>query len=162
MLEQALLAMLSNNPSPALVERVQRIAPLVVLVATEEGVSPLLLSAVIAKESSFRPRARGKAGEVGLSQLKPDGLAMYYCKGLRAHRLLDNIRCGARLLALAKERCGGCPRRWLSAYNGRKCGESIYSRRVMRLYDRGLSSLLGGLANPGVDAPPNLYRFTSR
>ena len=60
------------------------------------GISPALLSALIACESRFRPRAVSKAGAMGLGQLMPATAAGLGVKD--AFNPLENIAAAARLL----------------------------------------------------------------
>lgn len=65
-------------------------------VATEEGVEPALLEALVSVESNFNPRARSAAGAQGLTQLMP-GTA----RALGVHDPFDpaqNLRGGAKYL----------------------------------------------------------------
>lgn len=41
-------------------------------VAYDMGEDPLLLQAIAKVESSFNPKARGKIGEIGLFQIRPE------------------------------------------------------------------------------------------
>ena len=47
--------------------------------STKYGVSSAVIAAVIAQESSFKVRAKGSAGEIGLMQIKPS-TAKWVCK----------------------------------------------------------------------------------
>ena len=101
---------------------------------------PELLLAVAEVESRFNPRARGKAGEIGVWQLHP---RMPWTRRAQRHCAADPGNCiehhamaAAFVLAEGKHRC----RRWhgaLRSYNekGGPCsGTSGYSRRVMRKF----------------------------
>lgn len=52
-----------------LVWREQSQDPVILAAATRYGVDPALVKAVVWRESKFNPRARGKAGEIGLMQV---------------------------------------------------------------------------------------------
>lgn len=101
----------------------------------ETAVPVELLVAVAFAESAFDPSAVSLGGDEGLMQVNPRGMGSVLCRKLmpRIRNLENNIRCGARILAHARARCGGPPLRWLSAFNGRRCGPSVYSRRVLAL-----------------------------
>ncbi len=60
---------LSRAGSGSLTSRRQRYDNLILEAATRNHVPPLLVKAVIARESSFNPYARGAAGEIGLMQI---------------------------------------------------------------------------------------------
>lgn len=79
-----------------------------------------LVALVVRAESSFRPHVRGRAGEVGLMQIKLDGPASKMCVDLLEdlEEPVANLRCGIRILLRAQRMCGGPPARWLAAYNG--------------------------------------------
>lgn len=53
----------------AVVRQVHRYDELILLTSRKHGVDPRLISAVIWKESRFRPHAVGEAGEIGLMQV---------------------------------------------------------------------------------------------
>jgi len=77
--------------------------------ASEHGVPVALARAVVRIESNFRPDARGRAGEIGLMQIKPSTARMMgYSGGARG--LYDpetNIRWGMKYLAAAHKLGGG-------------------------------------------------------
>jgi len=56
-------------------EQAETIAAALLRSSIQNGVDPRLVVAVIACESSFRPDAVGKKGEIGLGQLKPETAA---------------------------------------------------------------------------------------
>ena len=76
--------------------------------ARAAGVPVALALAVVRHESSFNPRARGRAGEIGLMQLKcQTARGMGYrgaCGGL--YNVATNLRYGMRYLKLALRRGG--------------------------------------------------------
>jgi soluble lytic murein transglycosylase-like protein len=75
--------------------------------------------AVVRVESNYNPRARGRAGEVGLMQIKPStARAMGYSGSIKA--LYDpetNLRWGMKYLAGAYERAGGTTCGTILRYN---------------------------------------------
>jgi hypothetical protein len=104
----------------------------------EEG-DALLVAAVMARESGFKRDVVGHHGEGGLMQIKPDGMALRFCRGLDLHKPRDNVRCGVRLLHAAHDKCGGGPERWLRSYNSPwNCGASEYTAKVLATLRRAL------------------------
>nr|WP_246658569.1 transglycosylase SLT domain-containing protein [Mesorhizobium sp. J18] len=73
--------------------------------AAEYGVSAALAHAVIRIESNYRVNARGRAGEIGLMQIKPSTARMLgysgSIKGLYAPEI--NIKYGMKYLGMAQE-----------------------------------------------------------
>jgi soluble lytic murein transglycosylase len=74
---------------------------------------PALIKAVIWQESRFNARARGKAGEIGLMQIREDAAFEWAdaekMRGFAHHRILDpeaNILCGTFYLAKVIKRYG--------------------------------------------------------
>jgi hypothetical protein len=112
----------------------------------DHGIDPFVLAAMAFRESGFDPFATGAAGEVGLVQLHPRGIG-------RGVRFIQNERyrercrrevgacqqevvaVGAAHFADAIANCGGV-RDALGYYNRGVCGETDYSRRVLRERDR--------------------------
>jgi soluble lytic murein transglycosylase-like protein len=77
--------------------------------AAKHGVPVALARAVVRIESNFRPNARGRAGEIGLMQIKPATARMMGYSG-SAKGLYDpetNIRWGMKYLAKAHALGGG-------------------------------------------------------
>lgn len=134
------LAMLELVGSPAhgpLPARAARLAPAILREASRASLDPVLLAAIALVESDWRTDVHGAAGEIGAFQVKPDGLALYLCRGMVVSRIDDNARCAARLLEAARRRCGGSPGNWLGLYNGaRHCGGSSYGSRVLAIRRR--------------------------
>lgn len=81
-----------------------KFASIVAKYAAETGVPPALAHAVIRVESNYRPNVTGRAGEVGLMQIKPATARMMGYSG-SAKGLYDpetNIRFGMKYLAKAQ------------------------------------------------------------
>jgi len=108
-------------------------------------VPPALVKAVIRRESAFNPRARSRAGAIGLMQLMPFNARKV---GLRDSELWDperNILGGTRLLAALLRYYNGDMVAALAAYNAKprnpfaplpKNGETPeYVTMVLRYYD---------------------------
>jgi soluble lytic murein transglycosylase-like protein len=77
--------------------------------ATANGVPVNLARAVIRIESNFRANARGRAGEVGLMQIKPStARAMGYSGSVKGlYNPETNIKYGMKYLGLAQKLGGG-------------------------------------------------------
>jgi soluble lytic murein transglycosylase-like protein len=89
--------------------------------AERYGVDPEVYNRLIAKESGWDPKARGKAGELGLSQIMLETGAK---PGLGVTPIQDradpveNLRFGAEYLGALIEEFGGDYTKALQAYNG--------------------------------------------
>jgi len=93
--------------------------------AKEFGVDPAMLRALVRQESVFEPRARSRAGALGLTQLMPATAKSLSRSVLRARYrvafLYDpgvNARLGAAYFRQLLNRFGGKPVFALAAYNG--------------------------------------------
>jgi soluble lytic murein transglycosylase-like protein len=93
--------------------------------AKESGVDPALLRGIVRQESVFEPRARSRAGALGLTQLMPATAKSLSRSVLRARYrtafLYDpgvNARLGAAYFRQLLDRFGGKPIFALAAYNG--------------------------------------------
>jgi soluble lytic murein transglycosylase-like protein len=77
--------------------------------ASEHGVSPALAHAVIQVESNYRANARGRAGEIGLMQIKPATARMMGFRGSNSDLYSPevNIRYGMKYLGKAQQLGGG-------------------------------------------------------
>jgi soluble lytic murein transglycosylase len=115
-------------------------------------IDPVFVLAVIKTESSFNPLARGRFGEIGLMQVKPDTaewIAHKYGIGWRGKRTLENpvsnVRIGVAYFNWLREKFDGSANRYISAYNmgARKVSMMYsqenkpreYSLRVMKNYN---------------------------
>ncbi len=100
------------SPGKAVSESAKAANPyskIIVKYATAYGVPVDLAHAVVKVESNFNPKARGRAGEVGLMQIKPATARMMGYKG-SVKNLYDpetNIQFGMKYLAAAHELGGG-------------------------------------------------------
>ena len=116
------------------------------------GFDPIFLMAVIQNESSFKPAAKGKDGEIGLMQILPStGRWIAESSGIpwKGKRTLQdpvlNIRIGATYLARLREKFEH-GRLYLSAYNmgpthvrralAKDIWPKAYASRVMNRYLR--------------------------
>ncbi|QIA26451.1 lytic transglycosylase domain-containing protein [Thermaerobacter sp. PB12/4term] len=89
------------------------------------GLDPLLVAAVIRRESGFEPRAVSSRGARGLMQLMPEtgawAASRLGIEGFHPDRLFEpevNLRLGCWYLAYLLDRFGGDPVAALAAYNG--------------------------------------------
>ena len=83
--------------------------------ATEQGLKPELLRAVMEQESGFKPCAESARGALGLMQLMPTTADEYHVSDV-----LDpaqNVSAGAKLLKALLEKYSGDTKLALSAYN---------------------------------------------
>jgi soluble lytic murein transglycosylase len=127
------------------------LANLVIQEAAKYELDPVFIMAVIAQESSFRPRARGPIGEIGLMQLRPETAAWVAGKhGIPFHgpKTLEqpyvNIKIGIAYVADLRESFKGRAAHYVSAYNmGAKSVRRMvanrqtpkeYSGKVMKKY----------------------------
>lgn len=108
---------------------------LVTAAAQAAGVPVAIAHAVIRTESRYNPRARGRAGEIGLSQLKLQTARGLGFRGSAA-QLFDpatNLRFGMRYLRMALNRggtgCAGVSLYQSGVYARPHC--SNYGRRVL-------------------------------
>ncbi len=125
-------------------EMAQTIAVSILRSSIQNGVDPRLVVAIIACESSFKPEAVGKKGEIGLGQLKPETAAGL---GVNPNDPVQNIDGCVRYLCQQIDRFGSLELA-LAAYNAgpnavRKAGgipqngiTPRYVQKVMELYRR--------------------------
>jgi soluble lytic murein transglycosylase-like protein len=98
------------------VERCEVLQAPIQKAAEDAQLDPALVNAMIRVESSFNPRARSRAGALGLMQVMPAT-----GRGNKCGDLLDplaNLRCGVRVLVRFLKRYEGSWVYGLSAYNG--------------------------------------------
>jgi soluble lytic murein transglycosylase-like protein len=108
--------------------------------AASYGVPVALAHAVIRVESNYRANARGKAGEIGLMQIKPaTARAMGYSGGTAGlYNPETNIRFGMKYLAMAHQLGGGSTCGTILKYNAghgaRRMNpvSAAYCRKVQR------------------------------
>ena len=97
----------------------QSYGTLIARYAVQHGISVSLAHAVIRVESNYRPHARGRAGEVGLMQIKPATARMMGYAGSTTG-LFDpetNIKYGMKYLAKAQKLGGGTTCGTILKYN---------------------------------------------
>jgi soluble lytic murein transglycosylase-like protein len=105
--------LVSDNKAEALAASTQKASvpygDIVSRYAAQYGISEQLVHAVIRVESNYRPNARGRAGEIGLMQIKPSTARGIGFSG-NTQALYDpeiNIRYGMKYLARAYQLAGG-------------------------------------------------------
>jgi soluble lytic murein transglycosylase len=127
------------------------IASAVLKASLQYQMDPLFIMAVIKTESRFNPRARGRHGEIGLMQIKPDtaqwmavrsGLIWYGPESLNDPAI--NIRLATAYLGYLRSRFDGAGRDYVSAYNmgfanvlrfkKRSVQPAIYANKVVNNY----------------------------
>jgi hypothetical protein len=137
-------------------DRLDLFATWMVEAGRRHDVGPFLLAAMAYRESAFNPRVRGPAGSRGILQLHPRGSGArikfiqneaYRNKCLRKVGACQEpiVEEGASHLREEIERCGSL-KAALGAYNRGHCGETGYTRRVLRERERLLD--LAGLTEP--------------
>jgi soluble lytic murein transglycosylase-like protein len=116
----------------------EEIAPIVLQESERFEIHPLLVAAAIKRESGFNIQARGKAGEIGLMQIKRGGATQGFDKltDKELERPEVNIYLGVRYMYWMQRRCGGDPSRWLGAYSGCRCGPSRYAKKVLEVFNQ--------------------------
>jgi hypothetical protein len=103
--------------------------------ALDAGLSPHLLAAIVARESSYRHdvatcRVTGARGERGLMQIMPGGYARTFapddCRDQCDPEC--SLATGARYLAHLRATCPGSTWRWVAAYGRRSCPSEEQAR----------------------------------
>ena len=123
--------------------------------AERYGVDPEVYNRLIAKESGWDPKARGKAGELGFSQIMLETGAK---PGLGVTPIQDradpveNLRFGAEYLGALIEEFGGDYTKALQAYNGGL--GNVQKGKVSSAAQNYASSLLGGKEVKGAPMRP--------
>ena len=120
--------------------------------ATTAGIDPLLVAAIVARESSFRARVVSRAGAVGLMQLRPfvardvaRRVQLEWRDDETLRRPESNVRLGVTYYRELVQRFDGDPHLALAAYHrgptrlerelrSGAFGGSGYASRVLRLY----------------------------
>lgn len=115
------------------------------------GFDPIFLMAVIQNESSFNPRLKGSAGEIGLMQIKPDTAEwiaktykLEYHGAQSLYRPEINISIGAAFMNKLRSQFASNSSLYLSAYNAgakkvrmmvsEKMAPKVYATAVMKRY----------------------------
>lgn len=122
-------------------DRAQDLSDSILQSSNEAGVDPLLFSALVMTESSYRSYVRSSAGALGPAQVVPRWWEAGLCSDLVIQEPGDNLTCGARVLAHYTERCQGdvyCALRYYNVgpealkrnVDGARAAAMRYQRRV--------------------------------
>jgi len=127
------------------VKNSQKYNALIARHARAVGVPVKLANAVVFVESSYNPRARGKAGEIGLMQIMPAtarGIG-YRGKMSNLYKPDTNLYWGMKYLGEAYKRAGGSTCGTIMRYNGGLYAKRLsstaarYCKRVKTIMKRG-------------------------
>lgn len=129
----AVVAPLLFGVSPAFAGSPERYADLIASHAARNGVPVQLAEAVIRYESNFNPGVTGRAGEIGLMQIKlQTARGMGYSGSRRSlYDPATNIAWGMKYLGTAVRMSGGSECGTLSRYNA-----GLFTRRLVPSYCR--------------------------
>jgi soluble lytic murein transglycosylase-like protein len=122
-------------------------ADLIATHAAQNGVPVQLAEAVVRHESNFNPRVTGRAGEIGLMQIKLETARGLGYRGSRK-ALYDpatNIAWGMKYLGQAARLAGGSECGTLSRYNA-----GLFTRRLVPSYCRQVAAKRYAAAHPRV------------
>ena len=123
----AKVAVAKRTPVTRAAKSSQKYNALISRHARAVGVPVRLANAVVQVESSYNPRARGRAGEIGLMQLMPAtarGIG-YRGKMSNLYRPDTNLYWGMKYLGEAYKRAGGNTCGTIMRYNG-----GLYAKRL--------------------------------
>ena len=102
----------------------REIASVIMHESERYGFDPIFIMAVIQNESSFNPRMKGSAGEIGLMQIKPDTakwlattLKLEYKNAQSLYNPAINIRIGAAFMNKLRTQFSSNSGLYISAYN---------------------------------------------
>ena len=108
----------------------EHIAREIVITSNHHNIKPSLVVGVIQVESTFKPKARGKNGAIGLMQVMPMWTKHF---GLNSKKELydikTNIKCGVGILKRYKTKANGNVDRALCLYVG---GNKNYHKKVYK------------------------------
>lgn len=116
----------------------EKISNTIISESGRHGFDPVFVMAVIQTESKFNPKARGRFGEIGLMQVKPDTaawIARKYHLRWKGPRTLENpsanIRIGVAYMSYLRDHFAGASSKYVSAYNmGPKNVSRLFAQRV--------------------------------
>ena len=113
-----------------------QIHALVTSAAIKAGVPVAIAHAVVKQESGYRPHLRGRAGEIGLMQIKPATARGIGCTGDLWNPAV-NVSCGMSYLRLALDR--GSVGFYNAGIHAKRLprGALLYARRIAVLARRG-------------------------
>jgi soluble lytic murein transglycosylase-like protein len=120
-------------------------AALIASHAQANGIPVELARAVVRHESNFNPRVTGRAGEIGLMQIKlQTARGMGYTGSRKAlYDPATNIKWGMKYLGQAQRLAGGSQCGTLSRYNG-----GLYNKHMIKSYCRSVVAKLQAPAKP--------------
>jgi soluble lytic murein transglycosylase-like protein len=112
-------------------------AALIATHARANGIPVELASAVVRHESNYNPRVTGRAGEIGLMQIKLQTARGLGYRGTRKglYDPATNIAWGMKYLGQARQLAGGSECGTLSRYNG-----GLGTKRMIKGYCRQVAS----------------------
>jgi soluble lytic murein transglycosylase-like protein len=147
------------KPSPtSRVEGPPRVQELIASHARRHGVPVALARAVVRLESNFNPRARGRAGEIGLMQIKPQtARGIGYTGASKALYDPDtNLSWGMRYLGTAYALAGGSVCGTILRYNA-----GHYAKRMNPVSRRYCQKVLALMGHAGKEAKESYWGETS-
>ncbi len=113
-----------------------RISPVILYEAHKASIDPLIVVALIERESSFKPHAVGKDGmDLGLMQIRRTGACLEGMSTLPHHIITTpefNLHRGIPCLARLVKSCGGNLLKGLGKYKGVGCKSSKYGREIIK------------------------------
>jgi soluble lytic murein transglycosylase len=123
-LAEFIIAKLENELPKQYKSQAESLTATLLSTSAIHGLDPLLVLAVMRQESTFRPDAMGRNGEIGLMQLKPETarwianrVGIYWNESDSLFDPHFNIRIGTAYLSFLRERFNGEGRHYLAAYN---------------------------------------------
>lgn len=115
---------IDQSMSPEYKNKIPQLTQTLITESQKQGLDPIFILAVIQTESSFNPKARGSAGEIGLMQILPktaEWIAKKYKIPWKGERtLLDpamNVRIGISYFAHLRANFESRAYHYLPAYN---------------------------------------------
>jgi soluble lytic murein transglycosylase-like protein len=135
----ALVAPLILSAGEASAGSPQAFAALIATHAAANGIPVDVADAVVRHESNYNPRLTGRAGEIGLMQIKLQTARGLGYRGSRKglYDPATNIAWGMKYLGVARKLAGGSQCGMLSRYNG-----GLGRRSLIRSYCRQVVALL--------------------
>ena len=112
---------------------IKKFETLVNQAATDYGLHPAFLKAIMAAESGFNPNAVSPKGAVGLMQILPETAARYGLQGDIKQKLTDpktNIRLSARYLRDLNQLFPGRPDLVIASYNAGEGAVQKYGNAI--------------------------------
>lgn len=101
----------------------------------EQDIDPILVTAIIAQESSFNPKSRSYCGARGLMQVMPFWKKEIGSKRDNLYDIKTNVRYGTKILSYYLDKHSDDLPKALSAYNGSFGSKRYYLKVVSHLDD---------------------------